>query len=626
MENILTNPLAGDMNLDESRPKISHRKPLNTYLDVVTHSSLEQVSIEDFTGNAIIKIDNTAEPIIKREQKPTKDKEIRLSITLPPLPEIQNTLADIQNINSNALLRAMSEKLDGDFNKETIERWNNLYGGEGVREKVIAKIKQMRELGGLDVTRKSRNIPSARLGLCLLAGYKGEQDLKMYALESLLAILKNDDFSKESSYRLVDLATELLNLISRKDIQTEDLDTEIKLTEIYKVLSETLYIHAGCEHFNGITKEKKTDLINAATAIAKLNRLDNVKIRFNISCAREWLRWLKDDTQELYVLAKKLYNLVLAGGALYFDSADEGYARLERALKIKDPHLPKHPWHWHNALSVLRDLARDVKAIKLHTLTILDYKESAKDTLNVITNSDNNNNNNNNNSNEKKTATKGTGEPTAKSRAIINPDFKVTINSDFNISGSDLKTTGSDLKNKKQLYHSEMIRLLALIHKKHAKLDWKFSYGAIEVLFDLVLNGKTPEIRMQAFKGISFRGNSSAKNESKLIELPGLKYFASCKSLGRYLKTKNMVHLELPEVASQNKIIREACAEYLIELIKQSKDEAIVRKATRLLSDRALYENDASIRHKIENFLINNSIEYSPRKKEKKLMLSLRGS
>ncbi len=619
---------------EEPNPKVLNKRPLSLGIDssfplgLVTSASAGNISIED--SEEIVTI---AKPIIELEQKSTK-KEFRLSLKdLPPLPDVQKVMNNSHN-NRQSLSIELSHdthenKGEDDFiSAKMVKRWNNEVGKMDVPEKALKTINKMRRLGGLDPSDSPLNIPTARKGLCLLAELKCSHDLKMYALESLLTILKNDDFSKENSYLLVDLAIDLLHLIDREAIQTVDLDTEIKLTEVYRVLAESLHIHAGKKHFNGITAEVKANLISAANSILRLNRLDNVKIRYNIACAREYLRWLKDDTQELYVIAERLYNIVLAGGALYFEDAEEGFRRLEMALKTKDPHLPKHPWHWHTALSVVNALARDVKSIELNV-----HNHHHNHNHNHSHNLNNNNNNIKESKNsiqtEKKNAvTNSENLLITEKKGITIPLFDVLsmnsktnsnrTNSKFKVSSSEYKTSTG--KSDKRTYHNEIVRLLTLIGKKYAKLDWKFSYGAIETLFDLVLTGKTAEIRMQAFKGVSFRENADHKN-TKVIVLPGLKHFASCKALDKKLKNKQLIHLELPEYSSQNKIIRECCVERLIDLIKKSKDEAIRKKAENLLRDRALYENFAPIRLKIEDFFNENLIEYSPRKKERKLSI-----
>lgn len=244
--------------------------------------------------------------------------------------------------------------------KAMIQQWNNEIGNAHNVSRATKLIEKMRQLGGLDpaVDGGPIDIPAARIGLCLLSGLNNQEN-KMYALTSLLEILKADNYSKGNSIQLVTLAIQLLRLMNREIMQAVDLEAQIKISEVYNVLAETLHHHYGKHHINALTEELKEQLIQTAKSIEKLNRLEEVELKYHAHCALEGVRRLKDDKQELFDVAERIYHMAVGATQLYLgDSSGDGFPRLEKALAGLDPHLPTS---WYDAILVLKRMARDVK-------------------------------------------------------------------------------------------------------------------------------------------------------------------------------------------------------------------------------------------------------------------------
>lgn len=128
------------------------------------------------------------------------------------------------------------------------------------------------------------------------------------------------------------------------------------------------------------------------------------------------------------------------------------------------------------------------------------------------------------------------------------------------------------------------------ISKYHQKLDWKFSVAAIKELSDLALNGETPEIRMRALIGTKQLGP----------DYPGLSYFAKTPELKTYKNFGRIRNLDLPTNEDPNITIRKFGIEHLMQVIKKSRDEAIVKQAKQLLKDCTRIEQNPIVREIFE--------------------------
>lgn len=484
----------------------------------LTDSTLLQPSLSNLSSTSSFQLTNIANQIIANQivsvnRNPSPGYAFNVSDPAPPhfhlIPTFQNMAANNYGYPTYFMIRnnpCEEEGSEEEYDRESfvseklIAKWNSEIGNAKNYQKAKKLIQKMRKLGGLDPSTSEDpiDIPSARMGLCLLAGLDNQSN-KMEALTSLLEVLKKDNYSRSNSNRLVTLATALLNLMAREVIQAVDLDAQNKMAEVYNVLAETLHYHFGKGHINGITKELKDLLIQAPQSLEKLNRLEDAKLKFNVNCAFEGVHRLKDDRQELFELVERIYHLAAAATSLYLQDAQAGFPYLEKAFKDIHTHLPNS---WYNGVLVLKGLAKNVKD---------------------------------------------------------NPE--------------------------------QLTPLFILIGKKFKKLNWKFTYAAIEILFNFALNGENAAIRLRAFNGIKQLG----------YHFPGLAHFASCSELDKYTSLKPMTHLELPHQVDPNIRIRKACIERLMELVEKSQDSNIVRKSQSILENRLKAEKDPEILQLLEN-------------------------
>lgn len=121
------------------------------------------------------------------------------------------------------------------------------------------------------------------------------------------------------------------------------------------------------------------------------------------------------------------------------------------------------------------------------------------------------------------------------------------------------------------------------LRDNYRTLNWKFTFSAIRILFDLTKFGLTPEIRHAAFQGV------------KQFECPGLGSFADCSFLKKYRSFQPMVHFRSPKIKDPNVLIRKTCASYLIELAKSSPDKSTQERAQRLLAMRYKQEKNEQV-------------------------------
>lgn len=412
----------------------------------------------------------------------------------------------------------------------------------------------------------AEKIPQARIELCNLASGIKESRKKLQALEAVFTILKNDDYSHESSSRLVELAVQILNLMTLSVVEKMETNIVIKLSEIVQVLAETLDIHSGKRHFIGISEVTKGNLLTAAARMSELNRIENKEIEFNLACAEQLLHRLKSEKQELFVLSKHVCDLILAAGAIYQEDCFEGFQRLESALKITNAHMPNHPWDWYNSLIVLKYLTYEVseKGVryqnKLRALNTQDTKTTDRVIIKI--------------------------DPIFYERSISAKE-----KAEKKIRKLRIKLDPSAKKHP----DSKMIRILTLIKKCHKSLssDWKFAWASAKILYELVLTGATPEIKMQALMGITLE--KQGKHEIKRKYLPGLAYFVGCTDLrSEYEIWGQLKHLATPRKVPINNLIRMASLEYLVNLLNKG-DKVIVDQVKAILNMRMHREEDLTL-------------------------------
>lgn len=246
-----------------------------------------------------------------------------------------------------------------DVSQEFVTEFNTHIGNNTNKEKAQNLIKKMQRLGGLISPREQQeiDIPAARLGLSLLAGLNHPK-YKMEALGSLLVLLQHDSLEKETSINLVNLAITLMKQMNRELMQTEILDVQIKITQVYSLVAELLQRHYAKKHINAITKELKTELIATTKALEALNTQEDQKLNYYSKLALEGVRRLVDDRKELFDLIERFYHAFAA--ILSFQNSDiaNGFQELAHTFKDLDPHIKGA---WYNGILILNELLKGAK-------------------------------------------------------------------------------------------------------------------------------------------------------------------------------------------------------------------------------------------------------------------------
>lgn len=272
------------------------------------------------------------------------------------------------------------EEEEEDVSPEFINEFNRHIGNSKKKEKARRLIEKMKQIGGLIPALENQEIdvPEARMGLSYLASLN-HQEFKMEALDNLLLLLQNDTLEKESSVKLVNLTISLMRRMNRELMQTEILDIQIKITQVYSLVAELLQRHYTKKHINAITKELKIELIETTKALQALNTQEDPKLNFYTKCALEGVRHIVDDRKELFDLIERFCHALIALYALQADQGDAstGFQELVLTFKDLDPHLPSA---WYNGVLILNELAKEARTdpAKLTAIQVLLREKGKK--------------------------------------------------------------------------------------------------------------------------------------------------------------------------------------------------------------------------------------------------------
>lgn len=139
---------------------------------------------------------------------------------------------------------------------------------------------------------------------------------------------------------------------------------------------------------------------------------------------------------------------------------------------------------------------------------------------------------------------------------------------------------------------AKLQQIQLLLDDKYRDLDWKFTYAALEILYDICLNGETEEVRHIAFLGIN--PNSEPSFDHPL--LPAIQNFVACTNqFDPHLSFKPIKYLEKPYIKDPNTLVRQACAEYLFQLIHKSPDPLIQEAAISNWFQRKALETEIAV-------------------------------
>lgn len=137
---------------------------------------------------------------------------------------------------------------------------------------------------------------------------------------------------------------------------------------------------------------------------------------------------------------------------------------------------------------------------------------------------------------------------------------------------------------------NKLAGIQVLIGEKRKVFNWKFTYAALDVLYDLTVHGQTAKLRKTAFEGIKMLGP----------DFPGLASFANCQDFSKHVDMSPLVHFKKPQKRDPNIIIRLGCAKHLIRIADNAPDMAIRKRAKQLLIRRLQAEKDEGVRDYLE--------------------------
>lgn len=349
--------------LDEQEIETFERVSPTNYLCSFTSlkSDTPQSDLYDQFAMAVLPYNDTSiqESPSQRRFSAAVEKEAKFQMI--PCHEERNSLT---YVNPNFTLFFPDEKdvkkLQRDdeepLTEELIANINARIGHDGDQELVYRHIKKMRRLGGLEPLKDHEkiDIPSARMGLAFLFQINDSKN-KLFALESLLAILKQDKYHKPTATNLVSLAIKLLALMDRFLMQAETLQVQVKIAEVYDALTEALHNHYGKRHINLITVELSRELVKAPKGLGRLNGLADTKIKYYTDCALEGVRRLENDRQELFIFAERIYHAILGAASIYLETGDP-FEHFRLIFKDLDPRIKGT---WYNAILVIKNLSKD---------------------------------------------------------------------------------------------------------------------------------------------------------------------------------------------------------------------------------------------------------------------------
>lgn len=258
--------------------------------------------------------------------------------------------------DSNYVYVLHKKNEEEDVSENFVTQFNNHIGNRKNAGKAKRLLAKMKRLGGLEPSDNDEkiNIPSARMGFCILTGLD-DPNYKVEALNCLLKLLNQDCYEKSTSIQLVPLAIKLMGNMDRELLQTEIIDVQIKIAQVYDALAESLQRHYAKQHINALTKKLKLQLIETTKALKNLNTHDNKKLSFYVKCALEGIYRLKDDRKELFELVERFYHALAVGYSIYADDAEGCFKEIDKVFVELDPHLDKA---WYNGILILRSLGK----------------------------------------------------------------------------------------------------------------------------------------------------------------------------------------------------------------------------------------------------------------------------
>jgi hypothetical protein len=282
------------------------------------------------------------------------------------LPPPQDTLHEhspiiptyvfIDNLNKKNHQSKAKKKEEG-VTEAFVKKFNTDFGNSKNLEKAQRLIKKMRRISGLDPLEPGEhlNLPSARMGFCILSGLNHPK-CKKEALDCLLILLKRDDCTRDSAHMLVSLAVLCMKNMNRELVQAEIIDDQIKIAEVYNAVTELLLRHYTKKHINAITNELKDQLFATANSLKDLNTQGSTRLTFEAKSALQGILRLQDDRKELFEILKTLYHGFGAATSIYMNDGASFLRQIEKVMKRIDF---KRFSAWYDCMLIMKDLSKD---------------------------------------------------------------------------------------------------------------------------------------------------------------------------------------------------------------------------------------------------------------------------
>lgn len=143
--------------------------------------------------------------------------------------------------------------------------------------------------------------------------------------------------------------------MNRNLMQTETVDMQIKIAEVYNALMELIQRHYAKQHINGLTRELKRQLSETATALANLNSQEDPLLSFLVKSSLEGIKRLRDDRQQLFDALNGIGNIIAAGIMVYMGDPSSGLSHISMAMGNIDLSSPNG---WYDGAFALSELSK----------------------------------------------------------------------------------------------------------------------------------------------------------------------------------------------------------------------------------------------------------------------------
>lgn len=214
-------------------------------------------------------------------------------------------------------------------------------------QQATAYLQQLRTAGGLEGSSPTRPIPWVLDQLFLLTSIQDTVDLKLKlkALDSLLDLLRKDDFTNaELGQGLVKLALGLMEKLKGDSIQTEIPQVQQKLGKACGLTIENILRHYESRHLNAVLETLQTTLFEICSTLSRLNTQNNPEVDFAVEYTLEGAKRLQTDANQLLQTLQRIGSAFKSLTDFYNKDIAGGLTELFKAVQGLDKKIP-FPWY-----------------------------------------------------------------------------------------------------------------------------------------------------------------------------------------------------------------------------------------------------------------------------------------